>query len=197
MTVTLLLNFTTIAVALMGIALLAERPRAWQWAGVGLNLCGIFLYFYPVDLPKGQLLGIVIACVGVLSNAGAAILGRYVNRTGAIPPLQVTTISMGVGAALLLGTGLTTQGLPPLDLIHWAIIAWLAVVNSAFAFTLWNLTLQKLSAVESSIINNTMLIQIAVLAWIFLGERVNWQEALGMFLAGLGALVVQLYRRQA
>src|SRR5690606_29520081 len=195
-TTTLLLNFTTIAVALMGIVLLGERPSALQWAGVGLNLCGIFLYFYPVDLPAGQLLGSVIACIGVLANAGSAILGRYVNRTGAIPPLQVTVISMGIGAALLLGTGLATQGLPRLDLTHWAIIGWLAVVNSAFAFTLWNHTLRKLSAVESSIINNTMLIQIAVLAWIFLGERVSGQEAFGMFLAALGVLLVQLWRKQ-
>jgi len=50
--------------------------------------------------------------------------------------------------------------------------------------------------VESSIINNTMLIQIAVLAWIFLGERVSGQEAFGMFLAALGVLLVQLWRKQ-
>ena len=40
---------------------------------------------------------------------------------------------------------------------------WLALVNSAFAFTLWNRTLRTLSATESSVINNTMLIQIAIL----------------------------------
>jgi drug/metabolite transporter (DMT)-like permease len=102
---------------------------------------------------------------------------------------------MGIGATLLLGTGLVTQGLPNLSLTNWAIIGWLAVVNTAFAFTLWNSTLRVLSAMESSIINSTMLIQIAILAWIFLGERVTWQEGLGMFLAGLGVLMVQLWRQ--
>jgi len=47
---------------------------------------------------------------------------------------------------------------PVLSLKGWGIIVWLALVNTAFAFTLWNRTLQVLSAVESSIINNTMLI---------------------------------------
>lgn len=194
-TTTLLLNFTTIAVALMGIVLLAEHPNLIQWAGVCLNLSGIFIYFYPVDLPTNQIVGIVVAMVGVLANAGSSILGRYVNRIGTISPLQVTTVSMGIGATLLFGTGLVTQGLPNLSLTNWAIIGWLAVVNTAYAFTLWNLTLRVLSAVESSIINSTMLIQIAVLAWIFLGERVTWPEGLGMFLAGLGALTVQLWRQ--
>ena len=77
---------------------------------------------------------------------------------------------------------------------NWVIILWLAVVNTAFAFTLWNLTLRELSAVESSIINSTMLIQIAILAWIFLDERITWQEGAGLLLAGAGVLLVQLRR---
>ena len=45
---------------------------------------------------------------------------------------------------------------------------------------------------ESSIINGTMLIQIAVLAWIFLGEAITIQEGIGMIIAATGALLVQL-----
>ncbi|MBN1566165.1 MAG: DMT family transporter, partial [Anaerolineae bacterium] len=74
----------------------------------------------------------------------------------------------------------------------WAIIAWLAVVNTAFAFTLWNHTQRTLPAVESSILNNTMLIQIAVLAWVFLGEALAAREIAGLALAGFGMLVVQV-----
>ena len=68
------------------------------------------------------------------------------------------------------------------------------MVNTALAFTLWNATLRRLSATESSIINSTMLVQIAVLAWVFLGERITWKEGIGMALAGLGALLVQMRR---
>ncbi len=99
---------------------------------------------------------------------------------------------MGIGAILLLGTGLATQGMPNLSLTHWAIIVWLAIVNTAFAFTLWNLTLRVLSAMESSIINSTMLIQIAVLAWIFLDERVTWQEGFGMVLRAVSKSKVMI-----
>jgi drug/metabolite transporter (DMT)-like permease len=51
---------------------------------------------------------------------------------------------------------------------------------------------------ESSVINNTMLFQIAVLAWLFLGERLTGLQVAGMVLSALGTLVVQIrQRRQA
>ena len=64
----------------------------------------------------------------------------------------------------------------------------------AFAFTLWNLTLQTLPAVESSIINSTMTIQIPILAVLFLGESLNAKEITGLVLAAAGVLLVQLGR---
>jgi drug/metabolite transporter (DMT)-like permease len=71
----------------------------------------------------------------------------------------------------------------------------LAVVNSAVAFTLWNRTLRTLTAMESSIINNTMMIQIPILAWLFLDEDPSGMEIMGMVLAGLGILIVQVWWR--
>jgi drug/metabolite transporter (DMT)-like permease len=194
MTVNLLLNFSSVIVAFLGIYFLAERPTALQWGGVSFFLVGILIYFYPVEMPASQVIGFSAVIAGVVANALSSVLGRSVNRGGEIPPLVVTITSMGFGSLLLLGSGLAFQGLPRLTLANWGIVAWLALVNTAFAFTLWNHTLRTLPAMESSIINNTMLIQIAVLAWIFLGESLNWQKAGGMLLAGIGALVVQLRR---
>ncbi len=190
-TTSLLLNFTPICVALLSLFLFAERPRPWQWLGIGLNIVGILLFFYPIDLPTRELIGLSIALIGVLANAGSALLGRLVNRSGTLSPVVVTTISMGIGAILLLGSGLIWQPWPTLTLSNWLAIGWLAVVNTAFAFTLWNQTLRTLSAVESSMINSTMLIQISLLAWFVLGERINGQEMLGLIIAGVGIFVVQ------
>jgi drug/metabolite transporter (DMT)-like permease len=191
-TISLLLNFTTIVVALLGVLWLAEHPTVFQWIGVFINVVGVIVYFYPESFPSDQIVGLIVVGVGVLANAGSSILGRRINRAGDVPPLIVTVISMGVGAVVLLVTGLLTERFPRLDLLHWAIIGWLAVANTALAFTLWNHTLRVLSAVESSIINNTMLIQVTVLSWLFLGEALDWWQIVGMGLAGLGTLVVQL-----
>lgn len=193
-TVNLLWSFSSVTVALMGIAWLAERPTRFQWFGIILATLGALVYFLPVSIPGSQFVGVLAALVGVLANAGSSILGRAVNRSGEIHPLGVTVISMGLGAALLLYVGVTTQGLPPLSTRSWAIIAWLAVVNTAFAFTLWNHTLRTLSAVQSSIINGTMLVWIPVLAVIFLAERVTLKEVLGLVVVGIGTLIVQFRR---
>jgi len=130
--------------------------------------------------------------VGILANALSSILGRHVNQSGELEPLAVTVVSMGAGGLVLLAGGIAIQGLPRLTLTHWGIILWLAIVNTALAFTLWNHTLRTLTAMESSIINNTMLVQIAVLAWLFLGEPLSWHMVLGMILAALGTLLVQI-----
>jgi drug/metabolite transporter (DMT)-like permease len=193
-TTSLLLNFTTIVVALIGIPLLGERPSLQQWGGMACSLVGVLIYFYPIELPAAQIFGLSVALVGVLANALSAILGRSVNREAKLDPLLVTVVSMGVGSSVMLVGGLITQGLPPLSPSHWLIVGWLAVVNTALAFTIWNHTLRTLSAVESSIINNTMLIQIALMAWIFLGERISVQEGIGMALVAIGVLVVQWKR---
>lgn len=194
-TVNLLLSFTAPVVTGLGIVLLAERPSLRQWGGVGLYLVGVLLYFYPASFPAGQIFGLIVALIGVLTNALSTILGRYVNRSRDIPPLTVTVVSMGIGAITLLVTGILSQGLPPLNFLNWAIIAWLAVVNTALAFTLWNHTMRILSAMESSIVNNTMMIQIPILALLFLGEQITWREGIGLVLAGVGILMVQLRRR--
>jgi len=45
---------------------------------------------------------------------------------------------------------------------------------------------------ESSIINGTMLIQIALLAWFFIDEKITLQEGIGMAIAAIGAVLVQI-----
>lgn len=191
-TVNLLWSFSSVTVALMGITWLAERPTLFQWLGIIIAVIGAVIYFFPVNIPKGQFVGVLVALLGVLANAGSSILGRAVNRSGEIHPLTVTVTSMGIGALILLVAGITTQGLPPLSGRSWAIIVWLAVVNTAVAFTLWNHTLRTLSAVQSSIINGTMLIWIPMLAVVFLGEKVTMKELLGLVVVGIGTLIVQL-----
>lgn len=195
-TVNLLLSFTSVIVPLLGLFLLAESPTRWQWVGGGLSLAGAMLYFYPAAIPTGQIFGLTVVGMGILTNAGSVILGRYVNRAGHLSPSIVTLVSMGVGSLTLLATGVMTQGLPNLSLSNWAIIGWLALVNTAFAFTLWNLTLRTLSAMESSLINSAMLLQIPLLAWFFLGEAITLRQGLALVLVGLGIVLVQLYGRQ-
>lgn len=191
-TVSLLLNFSPLFVAIPSGVINKERTSFSQWVGILLTLVGVVIYFLPLNIPFGQVIGLVIVIIGVFSNVIASLLGRKVNLESGLPPILITTISMGIGGFILLIAGSTTQGFGQLQFSHWLIIVWLAVVNTAFAFTLWNKTLQTLTAVESSIINSLMLPQIAILAWIFLSESLNLRQILGLALVTIGIIIVQI-----
>jgi drug/metabolite transporter (DMT)-like permease len=194
-TFSLLLTFTAPMTALSAIPLLKEKLTRGQWFGMAVFMLGVLVYFYPVLIPAGMALGLVIGVLNVVMNSAAALIGRGINRAGHLSPLTVTVVSMGIGSIVLLGIGLATEDFPQLSLGNWANIVWLAAVNTALAFTLWNHTLRTLTAAESSIINNTMLIQIAVLAWLFLGEQPGPKEWLGMGVVTVGVLMVNLRKK--
>jgi len=194
-TVNLLLSFTTSAVALIAIPVLGETPGRRQSIGIVVALGGALLYFHPLTIPAGQALGYIAVLIGLAANALSVILGRRINRRRDLSPTVITAVSMGVGGGLLLAGGWLFEGIPPLPPSVWLIIAWLALVNTALAFSLWNQTLQVLSAAESSVINGTTLIMIPILAVAFLGETISRQQLAGLLLAAVGTLLVQLRPR--
>lgn len=193
-TTSLIINLTALATAIVGLIILSESPTRLQWIGITLNLGGIALFFYPPAFSNRDGLGIGIAVVCMLANTAGVIMGRSLNRMGSIPPLVLTGISMGVGAVLMLVVGLAIDGIPTISPLNWAAIVWMAVVNTAMAFTLWNYTQRTLQATESSIIANMMTVFVAILGWIFVGEGLSPLDILGIIAATIGTMLVQIRR---
>ena len=191
-TTSLVLSLTPLLVAGVAVTTLAEVPSRVQLGGVVLVAVGAFLFFAG-DL-GATMAGSIAAVSALLANVAASILGRSVNREARLPALYITGVSMAIGAGVLVFLAFGLEGIPTISARGWLIILWLAVVNTAFAFTLWNLSLQRLSAVESAAINNTMLVQIAILAWVFLGEAPGALGLLGIALVTGGVYLVQATR---
>lgn len=195
-TLSLLLSFTPILVLLSSQLALGEAARRGQALGVTIALAGAVLYLLPA-IGATSTVGLLVGVVALVANSGASLLGRAVNRGHTLPALVVTAPSMALGGGLTLAGGVLTEPMPHLDERSLLILGWLAVVNTACAFTLWNHTLRHLSATESSTINNTMLAQIAVLAWLFLGETPGAVQWVGIALAAFGTWWVQRPRAAA
>ncbi len=196
-TVSLLLSFTPILVLVLAIFLVKEKPNLAQILFVLTALIGALMYFFPfveIQTSVMGLIGLIAAIVGLVANALSTIMGRAINKVQEFSPLVVTTISMLIGSIVLLVSGLIIEGVPTLSLTSIGYILWLSFVNTAFAFTLWNNVMQKLQAVEISIINNTMLVQIALLALIFLGERPSTLEWVGVVIVAVSALLLQVFK---
>jgi drug/metabolite transporter (DMT)-like permease len=188
-TSSLMLAPTALLVAVASRRSIGESVGRRQFAGAALILVGAILYFSG-DL-GATWIGMIASVVGLVANASGALIGRHVNRDAQTSPVVVTAVSMGVGAAILLLVGFGVEGLPHISIASAAIIAWLAIVNTALAFTLWNAAQRRLAAVETAAINNTMLIQIAALAWIFLGEAPGVTGVFGIVVVSVGAFLSQ------
>ncbi len=194
-TTSLVLSWSPLFVAGLGARFIAEAATRRQIAGSLLVAVGAWAYF------SGGLgatvVGMVAALIGLAANVASSLLGRHVNRRADTGPVVVTALSMAVGAGLLVVVGIGAEGLPAVSARAWLIIAWLAVVNTALAFTLWNYSLRRLSALESTAINNTMLIQIALLAWIFLDESPGIAGIAGILLVSIGVFLSQAARTRS
>jgi drug/metabolite transporter (DMT)-like permease len=194
-TSSLILALTPLLVTTVSTAALGEKPTGRQVAGALLILTGAVVYF------AGELgftvVGLAASIVGLVANAAAALIGRGVNRRRDLSPVLVTVASMMVGAVALMVVGITVEGVPSISTRAWLIIGWLAAVNTAWAFTIWNQSLQRLSASESAAVNNTMLIQIGLLAWLFLDEAPGLLDLIGMGGVSIGVYLAQRPRSEA
>ena len=189
-TMSLLLSFTGPMVAVLGLIFLKERVTRLQWFGMAIFLAGVLVYFLPITTIPKSLLGLGLALLTMTANSVAAVMGRGVNREQRLDPMVVTGISMGIGAVVLLAGVAVFQGIPPLSLRTWLLLVLIAGLNTAFAFWVWNHTLRLLTAMESSMINNSMLIQITLLAWLFLGESISPLGLIGLVIAVVGLFLV-------
>jgi len=154
-----------------------------------LALVGAYIFF-PLDVALGQVVGIIIALGAALSFAYQMILVRDLSRDGAPGPLWLTIISLGIGGGLLFLPA-TFEPLPRLTMTGIAILLWLVVVNTAFAYLLWNHALERLKAFEQAMVANTMPLQIALWACLFLGEELTLRMVIGLVVVVLGVFVVQ------
>lgn len=191
-TSSLVLSTSSLFVALVGVRSLGETPTVHQYAGAVAVIVGAVIYFGG-DL-GASVVGMIAAVVALAANVGSSVLGRAVNRTRALGPLTITTVSMTIGATVLVVVGVAVEGMPDVSGRALVIIVWLAVVNTAFAATLWNWSLRSLSAVESSGLNSTMVLQIAVLAWVFLDEDPGPLGLAGVAIVAVGVALTQRTR---
>lgn len=160
--------------------------------GMVILLIGALIFFLPLESDNMSIPGLIASFVTLMSNVFNSIFSRKILRAGKYPVLVMTGVCMGIGSSIMVITSQAWLVVPRISASLWGILIYLALINTALAFIMWNTSLQKLTAFEANIINNTMLVQIAILSWIFLGDAISWKMALGMVLVMGGAVLVNL-----
>lgn len=109
---------------------------------------------------------------------------------GAFPLMSLRT---GIAAAVLLPFALRGAGAAELR-ANAAPIAWIGLVNSALPFALLGYAMQSLSAGFTAILNATSPFWGAIVAFLWIGERLGRLRVAGLLIGFAGVLVLVLSR---
>ncbi|MBE0408840.1 MAG: EamA family transporter [Anaerolineales bacterium] len=189
-TASFLMSLLPLMIMFAGSVWLRETPSRWQIMGVFVGLSGSALFFSP-GLEAGEPLGVALVGVALIAFMIFGILGREIARDRVVDTLTLTAIPLAFGGGLLLLIGLIVEGLPSFSPITWLIILWLALINTAFAYFIYNRSLQFLTALEMNVLLNLLPFATALLAWILLGETLIFIQILGMIVVVTGVIFVQ------
>lgn len=193
--VTFLLNFTPLFVIVMEMIFLKVKILKTQLLGIILALVGAYVYF-PIRFSHQEVLGVTIVLFSGMAWAAYMVLTRSLQKNGKLGSLAFTTLTMGVGCLGLVALTLFFEEFGSIGPQSWVIILWMSIVNTALAFFVWNRALRLLRAYELSILQNTMLAQISVLAYIFLVEKITGRMIVGIILVLIGASLVQVRKKE-
>ena len=191
-TTSFVLNFTPVFVLFIGVVMLNERPSGLQVLGLAVALAGAYLFFYERISWQGEWLGVAVVLASGVGWAAYMVIVRELQKTNASRSLRLTTVTMGIGVVGMVILSAATKEYAPLTTNIVLIVIWLATVNTALAFFLWNWALKVIPSYELTMVQSLMLIEIAILALVFLQETITTSMAVGIALVLGGVLTVQL-----
>jgi drug/metabolite transporter (DMT)-like permease len=189
-TVSLLMSLVTVSVLVGGVIWLGEIPNRVQTFGIFIVLAGMILFFSP-GLKPGEPIGLAIFMLALLGFTLFGLLGRMVVVERFVDTLTLTALPLAIGGGLLLAVAVPLEGIPSASLRTWGLVLFLAAVNTAFGYVLYNHSLQMLQAFEMNVILNLSPIWTALLGWILLDEILIGPQWAGMFVVLMGVMLAQ------
>ena len=185
-----LMSMIPLLVLFGGAILLKEIPTRWQILGVILSLFGSGLFFSSGLMP-GEPQGVVILAIGLLGFMAFSLLGRGIARDKQLDTLRLTTLPLLIGGGVSLLLAFAVEGLPLITWRGFLIVSWLAIINTAIGYMLYNHALQELTALEMNMVMNLSPLFTALMGWILLGETLSLVQIIGMLVVIGGVILVQ------
>jgi len=186
-------SLTTLMTLIVGVALFGHRLRIVHVVGVLIGLAGAVGL---IALKGGD--GIpswsVYAALPIVGTLCYGISGNIVKRhLYSVPPLATSVLALTfvgpISIGLALGSGLPeTLATNPHGWSSLGYVAILAVLSSALALVLWNVLLQRTTALRAATV--TYLMPVVAIGWGLLdGEYITWAQV-GMIAAVLGGVYI-------
>ncbi len=175
----LIIALNPMAITVGAVFFFGERLSLLQCVGLLISLFGAFLVISngnPAILVSGGFGWGEIAILGcVISWAAYSLIGRNVLKS--MSPLSAVFYSALFGALMLFPA--TLVGEAPLE-IHtyssadWISLLFLGILGTAAGFSLYYQAIRVIGSARSSVFINLVPLFSILLAWIFLGETINF-----------------------
>jgi drug/metabolite transporter (DMT)-like permease len=169
-----------------------EKANAQKIIGTLLGILGAIIIVNPFDTGKlSAPLWAYLAVIGAaLSYSFAAI---YAKRFKGTSPIFIATGQLSGSTLLMLPIAFSVHGTP--TIANWHLNSWLAVlalalVSTAFAYTLFFRILNSAGATVTSLVTLLVPISAVLLGTIFLKERLTTHEIGGMVMIFVGLLII-------
>lgn len=185
-----------LVLALSAGTILKERTNWWEWLGVAVVVAGAWVFF-PA-LPAGaDRRGVILAATAAVFIGGSNLMQRRVLRRPGTSALEVTALSMTIGAVILAVIAAFVNELPEFNLDLVVLLFVLGVVNTAVAFFIWHRAMQTLRALHAGVIASTQLVFVPLLATWWLDEAFGLRRAVGSAIVLVGITFVHYSRAGA
>ncbi|HUG85361.1 MAG TPA: EamA family transporter [Euzebya sp.] len=178
-----------LVVAALAAWLLGEPfRRGTAWAGLG-GIVGVGLL---VLTPRAGLdpVGVVAAVVGTTVSAVGVVLTKRWGRPVGL--LAATGWQLVAGGLAILPLSLLVEGPPPaLGARGWAGVAWLAVVSTGVAYTLWFRGIERLPVSQLSFLALISPRVATAIGWAVLGQSLSVGQLAGAALIAATVVATQ------
>jgi drug/metabolite transporter (DMT)-like permease len=177
--------FNPVLTAALGVMLLGETFRWWQWLGAGLGLIGV-LIGVPHDIGEGALILLVLSLDGL--SGGTLYIKAFCRG---VPPFEATAVQI-VGGALFSVAAMAAFETPH---AHWTLslveaMAWNTIVMSIVGMAIYNLILIRYGAARAASAFFIVPGAAAVMAWGILGEHLSLLMLAGLAFSTCGVALV-------
>ena len=177
-------------VAGLAFGLLGERPTRWRIGWGVAGVAGVALMVLRGNWGM-DVLGVVAGLGGTAGMAAGVVLTKRWGRPVGV--LTFTGWQLTAGGLFLAPLALALEGAPPaLGASAVAGYAWLAVVGTLIAYTLWFQGLGRLSVAPTSFLPLLSPVVATALGWLVLNETLTWAQTGGFALALASIVAAQL-----
>lgn len=185
------------SVILLSFVWLGERLGAWQFAGVALVLGGIVLVTWSRERSAADAralrIGVAWAVFSVFLMALGVVIAKPMLEQHSFLWVVALRVAAGFGGMLLIAVArrqLAALWRDYRGVTHWPAIVAGALVGTYISMMLWLAGYKYTQASIAAVLNELAAVFILPLAAIFLKERIQPRQAIGVAVALAGVLLV-------